>query len=304
MKIVTYRQLEPKDSFMLLMDQSFWWPLSPSQLEKIINLDIRLKNGPVGFCAVENGNLAGFVGVMDIPTRTVSGNEETVGGIWCVATSPRFAKRGICKTLMDRAHQYFQEKKYNFSFLVTSRTIIAYAIYVKMGYVEVEKVNLYPEAYKVFNEVKPEMKSETGLDSAKIFNIYQEYVKDKTGFVARQKDFLKLFSERTRFDEKKSIRVENGYALVGGPREVARIMELVSLDERTYHKLLDQVEAFAPNGVIDRMITDKKLLEIYKDRGYRIEEGDHGVVMVKKLDKVEFEEKYGDAFHIGMMDLF
>jgi predicted acetyltransferase len=304
MKIVTYHQLEPKDGFMLLMDQAFWWPLSPSQLDKIINLDIRLKNSPVGFCAVEDGKLAGFVGVMDIPTRTVSRNEETVGGIWCVATNPRFAKRGISKTLMDKAHQYFQEKKYHFSFLTTSRTIIAYAIYVKMGYVEVEKVNLYPEAYKVFNEVKPELKSETGLDSAKIFNIYQESVRDKTGFVVRQNDFLAVSSESKRFDEKKSIQIENGYALVGGPREVSRIMELVSLDEQTYHKLLDQVESITPNGVIDRMITDEKLLKIYKSRGYRIEEGDHGVVMVKKLGKFDFEEKYGDAFHIGMMDLF
>ncbi|HEX9911910.1 MAG TPA: GNAT family N-acetyltransferase, partial [candidate division Zixibacteria bacterium] len=252
----------------------------------------------------ENSNLAGFVGVMDIPTRTVSGNEETVGGIWCVATNPRFAKRGICKILMDKAHRYFQEKKYHFSFLTTSRTIIAYAIYVKMGYVEVEKVNNYPEAYKVLQEDKPDKKVETKLDPEKIFNLYQKSVRDKTGFVVRQNDFLAVSFERKRFDEKKSVQIENGYALVGGPREVSRIMELVSLDERTYHKLLDQVESITPNGVIDRMITDEKLLDIYKSRGYRIEEGDHGVVLVKRLGKFEFDEKYGDAFHIGMMDLF
>jgi predicted acetyltransferase len=304
MKIVTYRQLEPKDGFMLLMDQAFWWPLSPAQLEKLISLDIRLKNSPVGFCAVEDGKLAGFVGVMDIPTKTISGNVESVGGIWCVATNPRFAKRGISKTLMDKAHQYFLEKKYHFSFLTTSRTIIAYAIYVKMGYVEVEKVNNYPEAYKVLQEDKPEKKVETKLDPEKIFNLYQKSVRDKTGFVVRQNDFLAVSLERKRFDEKKSVQIENGYALVGGPREVSRIMELVSLDDQTYHKLLDQVESITTNGVIDRMITDEKLLEIYKDRGYRIEEGDHGVVMVKRLGKFDFEEKYGDAFHIGMMDLF
>jgi predicted acetyltransferase len=289
---------------MLLMDQAFWWPLSPAQLEKLINLDIRLKNSPVGFCAVEDGKLAGFVGVMDIPTKTVSGNVETVGGIWCVATNPRFSKRGICKTLMDRAHQYFQEKKYHFSFLTTSRTIIAYAIYVKMGYVEVEKVNNYPEAYKVLQEDKPEKKVETKLDPEKIFDLYQKSVRDKTGFVVRQNDFLAVSLERKRFDEKKSFQIENGYAMVGGPKEVSRIMELVSLDERTYHKLLDQIESTTPHGIIDRMITDEKLSDIYKSRGYRIEEGDHGVVMVKKLDKVGFEQKYGDAFHIGMMDLF
>jgi predicted acetyltransferase len=304
MEIVTYRQLEPKDGFMLLMDQAFWWPLSPSQLEKLTSLDIRLKNSPVGFCAVEDGKLAAFVGVLDIPTKTVSGNVETVGGIWCVATNPRFANRGICKTLMAKAHQYFQEKNYHFSFLTTSRTIIAYAIYVKMGYVEVEKVNIYPEAYKVLPEDKPGEKVEARLDPEKIFDLYQKSVRDKTGFVVRQDDFLAVSLERKRFDEKKSVLLENGYALVGGPREVSRIMELVSLDEQTYHKLLDQVESITPNGVIDRMITDEKLLEIYKDRGYCIEEGDHGVVMVKRLGKFEFEEKYGDAFHIGMMDLF
>jgi predicted acetyltransferase len=304
MKVITYRELEPKDRFMLLMDQAFWWPLSPAQLERLINLDIRLKNSPVGFCTVENGNLAGYVGVMDIPTKTVSGNIETVGGIWCVATNPRFAKRGICKTLMDNAHQYFQEKKYPFSFLCTSRTIIAYAIYVRMGYVEVEKVNSYPEAYKVLGEAKPEKKSETELDQNKVFNLYQEFIKDKTGFAVRQKNFLEVLSERKKFDDKRSVLMQKGYALVSGPREVSRIMELVGSDEQTYHDLLDQVESFSPNGVIDRMITDEKLHQVYKDRGYCIEEADHGVVMVKKLARSEFSEKYGNAFHMGMMDMF
>jgi predicted acetyltransferase len=304
MKIITYRQLEPKDDFMILMDMAFWWPMTPSRLEKIIELDIRLKNSPVGFCAVENGSLAGFVGVLDIPTKTVFGKEETVGGIWAVATNPGFAKGGICKTLMEKAHQYFQEKKYRFSFLVTSRTIIAYAIYEKMGYVEVEKVNRYPRAYKIFKKDKDEKRLETELDSSRIFDIYQEFVKNKTGFVVRQKDFVRVFSERKRFDEKRSIQKEDGYALLADSKEVIYIQELVSLEDGTYEKLLEQVESFAQEGVIDRMVTDEKLLKIYKDRGYHIQEGDHGVLMVKKLGEADFEEKYGDAFHIGILDLF
>jgi ribosomal protein S18 acetylase RimI-like enzyme len=118
MEIITYRELEPKDEFMVLMEMGFMSPLSPTKFEELINLDIRLRNGPVGFCAVKNGGLVGFVGVMDIPTRTVEGTEEMVGGIYDVATNPAFAKRGICKVLMDRAHQYFQEKGYSFSFLI------------------------------------------------------------------------------------------------------------------------------------------------------------------------------------------
>lgn len=304
MEIITYRELKNKDAFMFLIDQAFWWPISPANMEKIINLDIRLKNGPVGFCAVEDGNLAGFVGVLDIPTRTVSGEEVTVGGIWCVATSPRFSKRGICKILMDRAHQYFKDKKYPFSFLQTSRTLIAYAIYVKMNYVEIEKVNSYLEAYKVFQKDKAEKRPEAKLDPVKIRGIYQEFVKNRTGFVVRQKDFLKMFSERKRFDEKKSSQEKDGYALISEIRDVIKVQELISQNERTLQKLLDQVESVAQSAVIDRMITDDKLLELYKDRGYCIEEGDHGVFMVKKLSNTDFEETYGEAFHIGALDLF
>jgi predicted acetyltransferase len=304
MKITTYRELEPRDDFMMLMDMAFWWPISPSQLERMIESDIRLRNSPVGFCAVENGRLAGFVGVLDIPTKTVAGKEEMVGGIWAVATNPGFAKRGICKVLMDRAHQYFQEKKYRFSFLVTSRTIIAYAIYEKMGYVEVEKVNQYPIAYKVFKQYKDEKKSETKLDAAKVFEIYQQFVKDKTGFVKRQKDFLMIFSERKRFDVERSIQEENGYALSSGSKDVVKIQELISLNDRDYEGLLDQVESFAQGGVIDRMVTNEKLVEIYEDRGYHIQSGDHGVVMVKKLSEVDFTDAYGKDFHIGTLDLF
>ncbi len=305
MKIITYRELEPKDDFMMLIDMAFWWPVAPSKMQRFIELDIRLKNSPVGFCAVEDGSLVGFVGVMDIPTRTVFGNEEVVGGVWCVATNPRFVKKGICKTLMESAHQYFQKKKYPFSFLVTNRTIIAYRIYEKMGYADVEKISRYPTAYKVLEKHKKTVKRfGARLNQKRIFQIYQEFVKDKTGFVVRQKDFMKLFSERKRFDEKKSVEVKNGYALLSEFRNVTKIHEFISLDGQTYEDLLDQVEATAQEGLIDRMVGDERLSGIYRNRGYHIQEGDHGVLMFKKLEGAEFEERYGDTFHIGMLDLF
>jgi predicted acetyltransferase len=303
-KILSYRELEPQGDFMLLMDQAFWWPASPTQFKKLIDQDFRLKDSPVGFCAVEDGKLAGFVGVMDIPTKTVYGKEEKVGGIWCVATFPGFAKKGICKTLMERSHQYFLEKNYSFSFLCTSRTIIAYAIYDRMDYVEVEKVNRYPQAYKVFSKDKVEMKPEKELDVEKIFATYQRFISAKDGFVIRPKDFFSFLGERKRYDDKKSIQEENGYALALGQADVIRIKELISLDKPTYHKLLDQIESIAQSGVIDRMVNDEKLSEVYKERGYSIEQADHGVLMVKNLGKEKFEEKYSNNFYFGSLDSF
>lgn len=304
MEIVTYRELEPKDDFMVLMEMGFGAPVTPATFAENINRDIRLKNSPVGFCAVENGKLAGFVGVIDIPTRTVDGKEEMVGGIYAVATNARFAKRGICKTLMEKAHQHFREKKYPFSFLTTSRTIIAYALYVRMGYVEVEKVNQYPMAYKVLGKSREGKKPKAKLNYDKVYQIHQEFVKDKTGFVIRQKDFGGLFAQWETFDKNKSIQKQNGYALTREVRKTIKIQELLSLDEPTYEKLLEQVESIAPAGVLDRLVTDEKLLKIYKKRGYSLQEGSNSVLMVKKLGDREFEDAYGDKFHIGLLDYF
>ena len=304
MEIITYRELEPKDEFMVLMELGFWSPLSPTKFEELIDLDLRLKNGPVGFCAVENGRLAGFVGVMDIPTRTVDGSEETVGGIYDVATNPMFAKRGICKVLMDGAHQYFEEKKYNFSFLLTLRTIIAYAFYKKLNYIEIEKYNQFPIAYKVMRKDKEQKKYDMKFFPKKIEEIYRKYIREKTGFTQRQKDFIKLFMQWGFSDLKKSFYQENGYALLTEIRSTIKIKELVSLDDQTYDKMLERIESTAQAGVIDRLVNDERLLKIYKSRGYRIQEGDHAVFMVKKMGDFEFEEIYGDNFHIGAMDLF
>jgi hypothetical protein len=90
--IVTFRELKNKDGFVMLMDMAFWWPITPQSMEERMSLDVRLKTGPVGFCAVEHDRLIGYVGVMDIPARTVSGETEIVGGIWAVATNPASAR--------------------------------------------------------------------------------------------------------------------------------------------------------------------------------------------------------------------
>ena len=262
MEIVTYRQSESKDEFMVLMELGFWSPLSPTRFEKLMSLDVRLRNGPAGFCAVRNGKMVGFVGVMDIPTKTVDGNEVIVGGIYDVATNPAFAKKGICKALMDKAHQYFRKKKYPFSFLLTNRTIIAYPLYLKMDYVEVEKFSRFPMAYKVLRKDEAEKKSHTKMNPGKIYQIYREFVRGKTGLVVRQEDFITLFSQWKSFDDKKSIQEEDGYALLVEMRGSVKIREMISLDDQTYEKLVDQVESLAPAGVVDRLVTDEKLLTI------------------------------------------
>ena len=305
MDIITYRELQPKDEIMMLMDLAFWWPISPRDFDELINMDIRLKSGPVGFCVVKDKRLAGYVGVMDIPTKTVTGETEIVGGIWSVATNPDFSRQGICKALMEEAHNYFRKQKYRFSFLCTGRTIIAYRIYKKLGYAEVEYVNQFSSVYKVLDKREPvEKKNGTRLDPEKVYKIHAGFVENKTGFAARQKDFVTLFARQKRFDEKKSIQKERGYALCTESQNVIKVQDFVALDEAVYGQLIDEIEQLAKNGVINRAVTDEKLLSIYTSKGYRVQKGDNGVVMVKNLTDASIDKVYGESFYMGALDWF
>lgn len=305
MDIITYRELDSQDEIMMLMELAFWWPISPQDLEEMINIDIRLRNGPVGFCAVKDGRLAGFVGVMDIPTKTLKGKTEIVGGIWAVATNPDFARQGICQSLMEAAHNYFRKQNYRFSFLCTIRTIIAYEFYKKLGYTEVEYMNQFPSVYKVLHKSESvNKKPDTQLDPEKIYEIYEKFVDNKTGFAARQKDFVTMFAKRKRFDEGKSIQKEKGYALVREEREVIKVQDMVALDDVTYGQLIDEIEKHAQNGVIDRIVADKKLLSVFKSKGYRVQRGDNSVLMVKNLTDDSFDKVYGDSFYMSTLDWF
>lgn len=305
MKIVTYRELEPKDDFMMLMELAFWSPVSPKTMEEKIRVDARLKDSPVGFCAVENDRLVGFAGVMDIPTRTSRGEMLKVGGIWGVATNPGLARRGICKILMEKAHDYFRSKNYPFSFLCTGRTIIAYAFYGKLGYAEVEAVNRYWGVHKILDRSEsPRKNLSPTIDPEKIYQLYQKSVQGRTGFVIRQRDFVTMYAKRKRFDEKLSIFKRNGYALLTESQKVTKVQELVAFDQAACQEFIDEIEQTAKSGVINRFVTDEWLLGEYKSREYGVQRGEHGVMMVKNLTDADIDEVYGESFYLGVLDWF
>jgi hypothetical protein len=274
-------------------------------MEERMNSDQRLKDGPVGFCAVEDNRLTGYVGVMEIPTKTVSGQTEIIGGIWAVATNPLSARQGICKTLMEKAHDYFRSQNHRFSFLCTGRTLIAYAIYIKMGYQEIEAVNQLKAAYKVLDKPKCDKKSFNAyLDSEKIYQIYQKFTKGLTGFAVRQRDFATIYARRKVFDEKISILKPNGYTLLSESQGVIKVRDIAALDYDTYGELIDETERSAQNGVINGSVADDRLLELYRSKGYRVQKGHHGVLMVKSLEDARFDDVYGPSFYIGALDWF
>ncbi len=305
MKILTYRDLKLKDVLLPLMDQAFRWPFNPRRFEDLVRIDPRLKDGPVGFCAVENGCVVGFVGVLDLATRTLDETVKYVGGLYGVATLPGHTRKGISTTLMNSAHQYFKEKGYRFSFLNTSPTLIAYAFYKKLGYIDVIE---YPSAYKVVEaqKAKPFRKKKTSkLDFDRILKIYDEFSKDKTGFVIRDKAYLRMLKKSEGITSKQCIISEKGYAIFKKDKEGIWIRELVALNGKEMERLISVIEEKAKVLVFDRAVLDGTLLQVYKSCGYMIQERGHGVMMVKPLTaNASFAGAYSDKFYVSDLDHF
>jgi ribosomal protein S18 acetylase RimI-like enzyme len=304
-RILTYRDLESKDGLLPLMDQAFRWPFNPKSFEDLVKIDPRLRNGPVGFCGVEDAQVVGFVGVLDLPTRALDGTVEYVGGIYGVATLPSRAREGISTALMNSAHRHFEEKGYRFSFLDTRPSLIAHAFFKKLGYTDVFE---YPSAYKVIGheKAKPSGEGDTArLDLDRILEIFNEFSRDKTGFVIRDKAHMKMLKKDEGITAKKCVMSQKGYAIFRKDKDGVCVRELVALDLEETERLVSLIEQKAKTLVYDRSVLDSGLLRVYESRGYMIHRRSHGVMMVKPLAaNASFSETYGDRFYVSGLDHF
>jgi ribosomal protein S18 acetylase RimI-like enzyme len=288
------------------MEQAFGWPFDPMEFDKNIKADPRLRDSGVGFCSVIEDKTVAYVGVMDLATRTADNKEERVGGIYGVATLPGHTRKGICTALLNRAHEHFKEKDYRFSFLTTSPTIVAHGLYKKLGYFDVTS---FPGVYKVKEKpnkqktVKHEKTSKLNL--TRMLEIYREYVKNKTGFVARDETYMKMLAKTHEIAAKECITIEKGYVIFKKDKKQVRIRELVAHDKKEMNELVGIVEDKAQNVVYGRDVLDPTLREAYADRGFTVLNSGHGVLMVKELTSyASFKKAYDNRFYMSALDHF
>jgi ribosomal protein S18 acetylase RimI-like enzyme len=287
------------------MEQAFGWPFDPEEFEKTIKADPRLIDGCIGFCAVDEEKLVGYVGVMDLATRTLQNTVEMAGGIYGVATLPGHTRRGICGALLNRAHEYFKKRGYRFVFLTASPTIVAHGMYEKLGYFDVTS---FPGVYKV--KVKEEKKDnppleEPKLDFDRMLEIYCDYVKNRTGFVVRNKAYMKMLAKTHEIAARECIIAQRGYVIFKREKKQVRIRELIAHDQEEMNRLVGQAEDRAQRVVYGRAILDPALRKVCESRGFTVLEAGHGVLMVKELiANVSFNEAYGDVFFMSALDHF
>jgi ribosomal protein S18 acetylase RimI-like enzyme len=304
MKILTYRELERKSALLPLMEQAFGWPFDPFDFERAIKLDPRLRDSSVGFCAVDEGEVLGYVGVMDLESRTFDGTVEKVGGIYGVATLPGHTRQGICRMLLNRAHQHFTEKGYRFSLLTTSPTIVAHALYKKLGYFDVTS---FPGAYKVKEKIEKESKplrQSAKIDFDMMLKIYRYYVKDKSGFVVRNKAYVRMLAKTNEITRRQCILTKKGYIIFKQEKKQIRIRELAARDEKEMNNLIRLVEQKAKNVIYARAVLDPNLRQTYRSRGFSVLESGHGVLMAKNLTNASFTNTYGNTFYMTSLDHF
>lgn len=305
MKILSYQELKDKDALLPLMEQAFGWPFDAQEFDRTIKIDPRLRESCVGLCALEAGTLVGYVGIMDLATKTLEGTVEKAGGIYGVATLPGHTRKGICRTLLDHVHKYLIEKHYRFSFLTTSPTIVAYDLYSKLGYFDVTS---FPGAYKVIvRKKKKNMKKPQGgnsLDFGRMLKIYSKYVKDKTGLVVRDEAYMKMLAKTLKISAKECIITDKGYVIFKKEMRHIRIRELVASNEKEMHSLIGHIENRVDNLIYARAVLDPNLQRVYRSREYSVLQAGHGVIMAKKLTGTTFSDAYGDRFYMSSLDHF
>jgi ribosomal protein S18 acetylase RimI-like enzyme len=304
MQIITYHQLKDKTDLFLLWAKSFGWLCTPKQMDHWVKIDERLIGTPVGVCAIIDGNLAGFVGIMEIPTRNKHGETEIVGGIWAVATRPSFARQGVGGRLLEAAENHFRQKGFRLSMLTTSRAFIAHRGYVSFGYREVEIVNNYPHFYKVprrsakADPFPPEPKEKAvKLDLGKIGRLFENYTRNRCGFTIRE---IGTMQERQDmgfyFEPRSSVVLDDGYLLAGKQMGSVWISEVIASSQKTARELLRRSAATSTAGIFARSVFDPEIARLLGKLGYRRDPGAYGVLMAKPLTDVPFDDIYDDTF--------
>jgi len=305
MKVETYRELESKDQLFPLIDQALWEYFNPAEFEQDIRVDPRLKSSSIGYALVQNALILGFVGVMDMITRSIDGSEVKAGGIWDVATHPAHTRKGVATILMQRAHEYFKENDCEFSFLTSGRADIANIFYKKLGY---EEILTFPSAYKI---IKPTSRlveatgSKTKLDWNRILGIYHQVIHDRTGLVNRNVQYMKMLEHRKIIEPEKTIQTKEGYALLKEQEGKVSIREIIASTKEETIQLIRKAEKKALKTVADRTVLSRRTLDAYKKEGYMTLNQSFGVLMAKPLIKsAAFKETYGDKFYLTSVDLF
>jgi ribosomal protein S18 acetylase RimI-like enzyme len=229
MNIVDYDNADPFGVLYLNLI-SLGYALTPERVALIRHLDPR----PFPFFAIyaiDDGIVAGQVGVYRLPMVTIEGPED-VGGICAVCTHPAFGRRGLAARLLDEAHTRMRAAGLRFSTLGTNRYRTAYGLYQRQGYVDVfaptsTVIRRDDVRYDAHIHAEPADSKGLRLSDA----LFRQVAAGRLGFARRHGGFLPMMVATGEIgaDEVWLLRNDDeliGYALARGGDSVLKVSSL------------------------------------------------------------------------------
>ncbi len=290
LKIVTYDEIEPEDA-MLIDEVCFGIPTTPEKVKMIRLLDNRCSDYYGVYALDDDGKAVSQVVVLHIDTQTREGREK-VAGIEGVATLPGHLRRGVSTVLMRRAHELARERGIRIAFLLTSSSLVAHGMYVKLGYTTVAT---FDRGYKRIAEKTGKQrrvqlrKFNVGV-AEKLDELFASQTRDRLGFIHRQARFIAMIVKTHQATPEKIKIAYSGRKVVGYVRfesegDVVSTNEVVGVDDSTRHSVLDEVER-QPHARWAHCygLCDARISKLYQSRGYHLHKPGFGRVMAASVD--------------------
>jgi predicted acetyltransferase len=248
MKIRYYDELtEDFDSIRNgLSIAAFWgfWTRERIELERKCNKQLAKE---FAIYAIEGKTLLGQVSMYEFEIETTEGTEK-IGGVAGVYSNPARARIGVSKKLMQRCHEIFREKGFRYSFLGTSKSLVAVNLYAKLGY---DFIAYHPFGYKRLpNKRKKKAarlrKCTSYKQGKRMHELHSEYTKDCLGWIHRPPDFFTWRIKDRKHPPKENIVFARdtkgkiqGYAIKSRRMNILDVEEIVAPSERYFTQLID-----------------------------------------------------------------
>jgi GNAT superfamily N-acetyltransferase len=306
MRIVAFDELRDPHDFFELMEACFGEVAAPEHPDLIRRYDER-RRSEFGFGIYRGRTLASFIGVAELKVRIRSGQPETALGIHHVATHPAYARQGLSRRLFDFVHERYRKAGRRFSFLYTSRSLVARALYLDLGYAEIPLAGARaPRALLILPQVRkrPKPNRTRTAKLAVAEKLFTEATAGEAGFVVRPHGWVLSRLRQWKMKPDDVFIDRDGYAFTEPDTFGRRIYEFVARNRAAYVRLLDRIAAATRGGLVDYYVRDPILRSIYAKRGARFRRETYACLMVKPLTRATFRPVFGPGFFQSPVDQF
>jgi GNAT superfamily N-acetyltransferase len=303
---VPYERLRDPRDFFELMEACFGEVAAPEHPNLLRRYDERRKH-EFGFGLYRGKTLASFIGVAELTVRTRSGHSESALGIHHVATHPAYARQGLCRRLFEFVHDRYRRQGRRFSFLYTTRTLVAPALYRDLGYEEIPLSGpRAPRALLILPETHRRLKRNRTrvADLAVAEKLFAEATAGECGFVIRPCGWVLARLRQWKMKPDCVFIDRDGYAFTNPDRLGRYIEEFICRNRAAYVRLLDRIFAATRGGLVDYYVRDPILRAIYEERGARFRRETYSCLMVKPLTRSTFRAVFGTRFFQSPVDQF